>query len=234
MSRIKTFLRIGWRGAAGLCPPGNTVASLRRALEVGASMLQVDVRATQDGALVLSHEVVRMLDEHEVPIADRTLAEWQKLTATTDAPIATLQEAFVLARQSTCGLLIMLRDHGIENILARALRQSQIPASHILVGIPSENSRVVMNALDPNIPLAHVLDADQASLAGPFLVGKLQTDAVVWAPPLITRDRVKALKTQGIVVYSGPAYLAEEMRRLRDTCGVDGIMTGFPDILAAI
>src|SRR5579883_2620305 len=102
MSRIKTFLRIGWRGAAGLCPPGNTVASLRRALEVGASMLQVDVRATQDGALVLSHEVVRMLDEHEVPIADRTLAEWQKLTATTDAPIATLQEAFVLARQSTC------------------------------------------------------------------------------------------------------------------------------------
>lgn len=234
MSRIKTFLRIGYRGAAGLCPPGNTLASLRRGLETGAGMLQVDVRATSDGALVLSHEVVRMVDEHEVPIADRTLAEWQKLSEATDVPIATLDETFALARQAQCGLLMMVRDAGIENLIARALRQCQIPMERLLVAVPSENSRVVMNALDPNLPLAHVLDADQAKEAGPALVGKLQTDAVVWAPALITRDRVRALKTQGIVVYSGPVYLAEEMRRLRDTCGVDGIITAFPDILAAI
>ncbi len=197
-------------------------------------MLQVDVRATADGVLILSHEVVRMVDEHEVPYADRPLSEWRKLTESTDAPIATLQETFTLVRQANCGLLIMLREATIENILARALRQCQIPSAHLLVGVPTESSRVVMNALDPNIPLAHVLDADQAGESGPPVVGKLQTDAVVWAPQLITRDRVRALKTQGIVVYTGPVYLAEEMRRLRDTCGVDGILTGFPDILAAI
>lgn len=234
MSRIRTFLRIGYRGAAGLCPPGNTMASLRRALEVGASMLQVDVRATSDNILVLSHEAVRMVDEHEVPIADRRLAEWQKLSQSTDSPIAALDEVFALARQAKCGLLIMLREHGIENLLARALRQCEISAQMLLVGVPSENSRVVMNALDPNLPLAHVLDADQAKEAGPAVVGKLQTDAVVWAPTLITRERVRALKTQGIVVYTGPVYLVEEMRRLRDDCGVDGIITGYPDILAAI
>ncbi|HEX5323445.1 MAG TPA: glycerophosphodiester phosphodiesterase [Capsulimonadaceae bacterium] len=234
MSRIRTYLRIGYRGAAGLCPPGNTVASLWRALEVGANMLQVDVRVTQDNALILSHEVIRMVDEHEVPYADRTLAEWRKLSEGTDAPIATLQEALTLTRQANCGLMMMIRDAGIENALARALRQCQIPPAHLLVGIPSESSRVIMNALDPNIPLAHVLDADQAKEAGPAVVGKLQTDAVVWAPQLITRDRVRALKTQGIVVYTGPVYLAEEMRRLRNDCGVDGILTGFPDILAAV
>lgn len=234
MSRIRTFLRIGYRGAEGLCPPGNTLASLHRALEAGANMLLVDVRATRDNALVLSHEVVRMVDEREVAIADKTLSEWQKLSEGTEAPIATLNEVFALVRQAHCGLLIMVRDAGIENILARALRQCQISTQMLLVGIPTENSRVVMNALDPNLPLAHVLDADQAGEAGPALVGKLQTDAVVWAPALITRDRVAALKTQGIVVYTGPVYLAEEMRRLRNTCGVDGIITGYPDILAAI
>jgi len=42
-----SFHRVGYRGAPALVPPGGTVASLRKAVEVGANMLMVDVRRTR-------------------------------------------------------------------------------------------------------------------------------------------------------------------------------------------
>lgn len=50
-------LIVGHRGAEGLAPP-NTRAAVRAALEVGVDGVELDVRRTSDGELVLFHDPV--------------------------------------------------------------------------------------------------------------------------------------------------------------------------------
>ena len=79
---LRPFPIVGHRGAPFLVPPGNTVASLRRAVEAGAQMLEVDVRRTRDDVLILDHENVHLLDGEEVPLRDRSFRHCSTTAAT--------------------------------------------------------------------------------------------------------------------------------------------------------
>ena len=48
-------LRIGHRGAAGHVPE-NTLASVEKAILLGADLVEVDVQRTSDGHLVIIHD----------------------------------------------------------------------------------------------------------------------------------------------------------------------------------
>ena len=72
---------IGHRGAAAVAPE-NTLASLRRAKELGAAWVEFDVKLTRDGAAVLMHdESLERTTDGQGEIALTTLAELQKLDA---------------------------------------------------------------------------------------------------------------------------------------------------------
>lgn len=72
---------VAHRGASAECPE-NTLASTRRAIEAGASAVEVDVRTTKDGALVLSHDAkVDRTTNGQGAINALTLAEIKRLDA---------------------------------------------------------------------------------------------------------------------------------------------------------
>ncbi len=233
-SRIRPFPIVGHRGAPQLAPPGNTLSSLRRAIEVGAQMLEVDVRETKDRVLVLDHEAVRLVGGREVPIRERTYAQWREEAADTNAPLSTLEEAFQLTSQTGVGLMIDFKEPGTEALLARAIRRSKFPLADLLVAGANDTSRGILRSLDPNIPLSLTLESPDALRLNADLLATLNTDAVTWHHKLITPAVVKALHKRDILVYGWTVNLAEEMRRLRDDCGVDGIITDAPDLLRAL
>src|SRR6516164_6579120 len=62
--------------------PENTLASLKRAIEVKAHASEVDVRTTKDGALVCMHDAdVSRTTDGKGKVRDLTLAQVQKLDA---------------------------------------------------------------------------------------------------------------------------------------------------------
>jgi acetyl esterase/lipase/glycerophosphoryl diester phosphodiesterase len=62
--------------------PENTSASTLRAIQVGATAVEVDVRTTRDGRLVLSHDAtVERMTDGQGTIADLTFDEIRKLSA---------------------------------------------------------------------------------------------------------------------------------------------------------
>ncbi len=69
------------RGAASEVPE-NTIASFRRAMECGATALEMDVHGTVDGCVVVSHDLdtARMTGVHRI-ITETTLADLQQLDA---------------------------------------------------------------------------------------------------------------------------------------------------------
>jgi glycerophosphoryl diester phosphodiesterase len=236
MANVKIFNRIAHHGGGALLPPGNTIEAINEGVDAGADMVEIDVRGTHDDSLVLAHSMVRSVEGKDVPIRERTFTEWRALTDenSIEPPLVLLEDAFQTILQRGIGVLIDLKDPGLENTLARMVRKVGINPAIVMIGVPSDASRVVMRSLDPRIPLAHKIEPHESSIIKPTLIDELNTDAVFWNPTVITKERVARLKKRHIVVYAGPVVTATEMRRLRDECKVDGVVTEYPDLLSTI
>jgi glycerophosphoryl diester phosphodiesterase len=62
--------------------PENTLASCRRAIEVGATVTETDIRTTRDGALICMHDAdVSRTTNGKGPVSEKTLAELRELDA---------------------------------------------------------------------------------------------------------------------------------------------------------
>ena len=74
-------LIVGHRGNVKFAPE-NTLPALDKAIELGADLLEIDVRQTSDGVLVLMHDLtVDRTTDGTGPIANMTLPEVQELDA---------------------------------------------------------------------------------------------------------------------------------------------------------
>src|SRR4029077_5147965 len=74
-------LVIAHRGASGTCPE-NTLAGFRRAAELGAPMVELDVQLTRDGEGVVIHDVtLDRTTDGSGPVADHPRAEIERLDA---------------------------------------------------------------------------------------------------------------------------------------------------------
>jgi glycerophosphoryl diester phosphodiesterase len=87
---------VGHRGAAGLALE-NTVESVKAALELPVSGIEIDVRRTQDGQLVLMHDAhTGHVSGRTLLIQNSTLAQLRELELHNGETIPTLEEIFKL------------------------------------------------------------------------------------------------------------------------------------------
>lgn len=233
-SELPAFPIVGQRGAPLLEPPGSTRASLLRAITAGATMLEVDVRRTRDDALVLDQENVHLLDGEEVPLRDRSLAQWRQNGGEWGQALLTIEDVLTLAQDAAVGLMLDFKEPGAEGLLARALRKSKFPVSHLLIAGAGEVSRRILRGLDPRLPLSHSLDLGDAAQITPRLLLELDTEAVTWHHRLLSPELVQIFHRRDILVYATHAELTEDMRRMHHVCCVDGIVTSSPDLLKQV
>src|SRR5436853_1030967 len=108
----KKVLRIGHRGAAGHATE-NTLRSIEEAIALRCDLIEVDVRRTRDGALVLLHdERVDRTTNGKGAVAEMTLKDLRQLDADGEQRIPTLQEALHVAN-GRVGLILELKASGI-------------------------------------------------------------------------------------------------------------------------
>ena len=229
-----TYFCVAYGGATVTCPPGHTMAALRKAIEIGATCNYVEVRTTRDGELVAWYSMQRIVGDDPIYLTDHTLAEWRNITEDDPTPIVSLDDVLTLTAQTGYALFIDVRAQGVENALARKLRKFQISYDSLMVVTSSDSSRTVMRSMDPKIRVAHRFGMDHhAKITGDLLMS-IDADAVVWPGPAITPEIARTLKDRGLAVYGGPVVLGDEMRRLRNKCGVDGIVTPCPELLLSL
>jgi glycerophosphoryl diester phosphodiesterase len=233
-SELRPFPIVGHRGSPFLVPPGNTLASFRRAIEAGAQMIEADVRRTRDDVLILDHENVHLLDGQEVPLWDRSFRQWREHGGEWGESLTTLEDVFALAEEAGVGLMLDFKEPGTESLVARAIRRFQFPREALLVAGAGETSRRILRGLDPRIPLSLTLDIDQKALITPQLLVNLDTEAVTWHHHLLTPEIVGILHSRDILVYAWTVDLSEDMRRMHHVCKVDGIITNSPDMLRKV
>ncbi len=124
---------IAHRGFSHIAPE-NTLASTRKAIEIGADWCECDVYRTADGAIVLMHDdKVDRTTNGKGEVTKLTLAEIKRLDAGTwkDAAFAkeqipTLAEFLSLLKGTSCKALVEIKQQGISESVVQVIREAQM------------------------------------------------------------------------------------------------------------
>lgn len=240
----KMVWTIAHRGASGHAPE-NTMASFRRAVELGARFIETDLQITRDVRIVAMHDsTLDRTTNGKGQLHLQTLEEIRALDAGSwfggtgaegfaGERVPTLEEILDFAEQQDVIFYLEIKSGpawGVEHGVVGALRDHNASA------------RVVILSFDPSaLDLVHRLDS--AMMTG-LLCEHPSNDLVersvragarqlVARGDLITPAVIEAAHHAGLQTAAWTINEPEQMRRLIET-GVNGIITDYPDRLLEI
>lgn len=247
---------IAHRGGAGLWPE-NTLHAFTHAADLGVDVLEMDVRSTRDGQLVLIHDsTVDRTSNGTGAVQDLALAELQALDAgyawSTDRGetfpfrgrgirIPTLDEVFASLPHMAMILEIKSSQAAIATKLGQMIRSYGMTERVLVASFDAE----VMQAFRRLYPEIATSGAEKEVRR--LYVLHLARLSRVYAPPMesldvpqysddrfiATRRFVQAAHERNLHVHVWTVNEADAMQRLLDH-GVDGITTDYPDRLLQI
>lgn len=228
---------IGHRAGAAIAPE-NTLGAIRQAIRLAIDYVEIDLRTTRDGALVVMHDAqVDRTTDGKGTVRDLTLAEVRRLRiknrfgdAFKEERVPTFDEVLDLCR----GRVNVYLDHKDAETAAAlaALRVHGMERSVLVYNGPDGVKE--WKRLAPAIP---VMPSLPDAFRVPGGVARFETGCPTEALDGPLRDWTKELVDQahaaGVKVYvdiMGPADDAEGYAAALDM-GVDGIQTDYPDRL---
>jgi len=230
-------LNIAHRGASGTFPE-NTLSAFRAAIDAGADMCELDVQLTRDGAVVVIHdETVDRTTDGKGEVAALTLEEIQRLDAgakfkggkVTGERISTLDEVFA-ATSGKCGLNIELKGAGVEAQVAAIMQARNAFADSIVSSFNWDYLKKIQT-LHFNIRIALLAEEKPVDLMMNAVAMRAHAINPRW--DMVTADLCKAAHERGLKVYTWTVDADARMRALAE-CGVDGIMTNYPERLRTV
>jgi glycerophosphoryl diester phosphodiesterase len=221
------MLRVGHRGARAYAPE-NTLTSFKKAIELGVNAIELDVRRTKDGKIVVIHDAdVKRTTNGEGLVADLTLAEIKGFSAEQGEKIPTLDEALDFLDKKV-KVIIELKEAGYEDAVLSAVKARGV-----------EKQVVISSFLEEAIGRVRELDADiQTGLIYAKHKNPLKAALALKANYLVALYRfvhtanVEKAHQNGLKVIVWTINTPEEVAQYAKK-GVDGIASDKPDILAA-
>jgi glycerophosphoryl diester phosphodiesterase len=213
------------RGARG-DEPENTLRSYRRALAQGADGIELDIRVTSDGHLVVIHDkTVDRTTDGSGPVADFSLTEIQALDAGKGERIPTFDEAM-----EVCGDVVQIEIKALEAVQALAERERHTPLPEPVM-LTSFSRTAVQEAarLLPHIPRGLIthhpgdeMISDALDLKATWVCPELK--------PELTRDLVDRCHEAGIQVDAWPTKERAHLHRWIEI-GADAVTTDHPGLI---
>ena len=203
--------------------------AIRRALELGAEGVEIDVRLTRDGKLAVIHDAtLRRTASVSGFVSRKTMSELHAVDAGKGEPIPTLEEVLDLIA-GRAWLNIELKARGTSKPVTEAVVWAVENGSgwnFDRITISSFNRRQLSAIPDPRVPIGLLLARRPLKLGG--LVRRLRASSVHLPVRLATAATVRRIHEIGARVLVFTVNDSAEMERLR-LLGVDGVFTDFPD-----
>lgn len=210
---------IAHRGAS-FFEPENTLRSIKRAMDMGADMVEVDVRLSKDGKLVVIHDAtVDRTTNGSGHIKDMSLFELKKLDAGLVEQIPTLEEVIELVKDKI-SLVVEIKIPAIEDRVVETIQEKGLKD----VLVTSFYHRVVKNVgnIDPSIETGIIFACQ------PLRAWKMALDAgsevIFPRHEFVDANMVENAHKHGIFVYP---WTIDDPGKTKDLIklGVDGIVT---------
>lgn len=218
---------IGHRGAAGL-EPENTLRSFHRATGVGAEALELDLRVTRDGHLIVLHDpTVDRTTNGTGPAHVLTLAEVQELDAGMGERVPTFREVL---ETTTLPIHAELKVVEAVKSLASLILEEEIAERLTLISFDAEALYRVKHDL-PHLPVGLIFSGTPFEAAE--CARSVGADSVSLEAAHLSVEAVERCRRAGLKVTTWTVNEPKQMRQVMDL-GVDGIVTDRPDLLAGI
>lgn len=226
----KIPLKIGHRGAMGH-ETENTIASVKKALELGVDMIEIDVFQIKSGELVVFHdEILDSLTDTSGRIEDFTLEELQRVVVKGNHQIPTLDEVIeTIDRLVVLNIELKGKNTTKPTIeLLQKYYQKGWKKEDFLISSFLWDELVTFRKLDSEIPIA-VLTEENPTDALP-MGKKLHAKAINPWWKTLTKENVAEIHEQGFEIYT---YTVNEPADIKSVIelGVDGIFCNFPERL---
>jgi len=226
----KKLLNIGHRGAMGH-ETENTIASVKKALELNVDMIEIDVFLIKSGELVVFHdEMLDSLTDASGKIEDFTLEELQKVVVKGNHQIPTLDEVIETVDRLVV-LNIELKGKNtakptfalLEKYYQKGWKKEDFVISSFLW-----NELEAFRKLDKQTPIAILTEENPLDA---IAIGK-QLKAIAVNPwwKTLTTENVQQIHEEGFLIYT---YTVDEPADIKfvTELGVDGIFCNFPERL---
>jgi glycerophosphoryl diester phosphodiesterase len=237
-------LVIGHRGASAVAPQ-NTLAAFRKAMELGADGVELDVQLSADGVPVVMHDfTVDRTTDGTGPVRSKTLAELKALDAGSTFSPQFVGERIPTLSQVLAGLEGKLlvnvelkdfnpRGSGLEAPVVEVARKHAMEKRVLFSSFNPLALRRVKR-LAPDIPAGLLYAEDlpiylRRAWLAPFIPHEARHPHF----SMVTESLIKWCHGHGLRVNTWTVDDPAEMRRLI-ALGVDGILTNTPDVLCKV
>lgn len=220
---------IAHRGASAV-EPENTLRSIRRAIEFGADFVEVDVRASADGYLVLMHDLtVDRTTNGTGFLSSLTFDELRRLDAGFGERIPTLDETVQLVR-GKARLVIEIKPEGIEEKVVQLLKENHFENEVIITSFIHPVLKHVKE-LCPNIKTGVIFSSRPVKPVNIAL--DAQSDSLFPKFSYINKELVEQCHENVLGVFPWTVDTVEDIKCMVGL-GVDGIVTNKPDLAKGV
>jgi glycerophosphoryl diester phosphodiesterase len=247
---------IAHRGGRGLWPE-NTLYAFRKAAELGADVLEMDIRQTADGVLVVLHdETVDRTTDGSGPVAALTMSRLRELDAgyrwSPDGgrthphrgqglTVPSLREVFTALPGARMNLELKTRDATLSKPVCELIREHRMERL-VVVASFAQGTMDAFRSACPGVATAATADEARQlfQLTTLFLEALFAPRAEVLQVPerlrgleVLTPRFVGAARRLNLKIDVWTVNEPEDLKRLI-ALPVDGIMTDYPDRMLAL
>jgi glycerophosphoryl diester phosphodiesterase len=237
-------LVIGHRGFSAAAPE-NTQASFKKAMEVGADMIELDVHLSRDGQVVVIHDdTLNRTTNGKGRVANYTLNELKELNAGSwfgsqffGEKIPTLKEVLELTRGQIL-LCIELKggdlgQYSLKDLADWSLQEVEKAGmlSQVLFASFDLSAIERIREKNPRIPVALIYSKSWSSPRA--VTGERPIPVLSCRDTVLTQTNAAKARLEGMKILVWTVNREKRMERFLNM-GVDGIITNYPDRLMKI
>ncbi|MEI4461172.1 glycerophosphodiester phosphodiesterase [Exiguobacterium indicum] len=248
------IINVAHRGASGYAPEHTMPAYEMGHKTFKADYIEIDLQMTKDGQLIAMHdETVDRTTDGTGAVKDKTLEEIKKLDAGSwfnevnpslarkeyaGLKVPTLEEIF-----STYGkhanyyietkspeVYPGMEEKLLNTLKAYDLSSDRVKPGQVLIQSFSEASLQKVKAMDPNVPLIQLMEANEVKALTDDRLTAIRQYAVGVGPSFkaLTRENVSAIRAHDLLLHPYTVNEKADMVRMLDY-GVTGVFTNYAD-----
>jgi len=230
ISGQETILNIGHRGAMGH-EPENTLASIKKAIDLGADGFEIDVFKCLSGEIVLFHDkYLDKLTDGEGLIEKKSLADLKKLSVLgTDNKIPTLEEVLnIINKQFFLNIELKGKNTAKASLelVEKFISQKKISLQNILFSSFNWNELEKLRELNSDVKIALITENDP--LLAIEVAKKLKAFAINPNYKDLNKENIKIIHNNNFKIYTWTVNNKRDISKMK-SLKVDGIITDFPD-----
>ncbi len=223
------MLRIAHRGASGYAPE-NTLASFKKALELGVDGIELDVHLSKDGKVVVMHNTLINIRTNGFGFVSRkSLEELKKLNVGKGEKIPTLQEVLDLVDRKV-PMHVELKGKGtakpVAVIIKEYIQKKKWKYSYFFVSSFHHQELRDFKKLLPQVKVGALIIGIIIRLDA--YINEFNAYSLNLWLPFVRESVVKSAHEKGLNVFVYTVNSEKDIKRMKEM-GVDGIFSDYPD-----